>query len=80
MSIAEIVLNELEQITGTDEVRQNQDLLLYEEETLDSLGTVELIVALGEQLGINISPAQVNRQEWATPRKIIAYIEERMKG
>ena len=80
MSSSEIVLDELIRITGTDEVRQNPDLALYDEDVLDSLGTVELIVALGERLKIEISPAQINRQMWATPNKIISYIDERIKS
>ena len=80
MSSAGIILKELERITGTDEVRLNPDLALYDEDLLDSLGTVELIVALGEQLKIEISPAQINRQLWATPNKIISYIDERLRG
>jgi len=42
---------------------------------LDSLGTIELIVALDKALGIEISPTQIDRQLWATPRKIIAFVE-----
>ena len=80
MSSAGIILKELERITGTDEVRLNPDLALYDADLLDSLGTVELIVALGEQLKIEISPAQINRQLWATPNKIISYIDERLGG
>jgi D-alanine--poly(phosphoribitol) ligase subunit 2 len=79
MSSAEIVLDELERITGTDEVRKNPDLALYDEDVLDSLGTVELIVVLGEKLKIEISPAQISHQLWATPQKIIAYIDERVQ-
>ena len=80
MSSSEIILDELTRITGTDEVRRNPELALYDEDVLDSLGTVELIVALGERLKIEISPAQIDRQVWATPNKIIAYIDERLKG
>jgi len=79
MQAADIVLDELVKITGTKEVRTNLDLALFEENILDSLGVVELIVALGEALNINITPAQVDRKMWATPAKIIADIENRMK-
>ena len=75
MTTADVVLSELERITGTDQVRKDLDLALFDEDVLDSLGTVELIVALGERLGINIYPAQINRQQWASPRKIIAFVE-----
>ena len=79
MPTAEIILDELVKITGTEEVRSNLDLALFEDDILDSLGSVELIVALGELFHIEISPAQVDRQMWATPRRIIADIENRMK-
>ena len=79
MSTNEIVLDELAKITETEEVRQNLDLALFDEDVLDSLGMVELIVALGETFHLDISPAQVDRQMWATPRKIITDIETRLK-
>ena len=78
-SAKEIILQELEKITGTDQVHRDLDLPLFDEDLLDSLGTMELIVDLSEQLGISISPAEIDRQQWATPRKIIAYIEDKVK-
>ena len=79
MSTADIVLNELVKITGTEEVRINPDLALFDEDVLDSLGAVELVVALGEAFHIDLSPAQVDRKTWATPRDIVADIEKRMQ-
>jgi D-alanine--poly(phosphoribitol) ligase subunit 2 len=78
MSTQELVLNELAKISETEEVRQNLDLALFDEDVLDSLGMVELIVALGEIFQLDITPAQVDRKMWATPRKIIADIETRL--
>jgi D-alanine--poly(phosphoribitol) ligase subunit 2 len=78
MATSTDVLNILEQITGTDQVRLNPDLALFDLDILDSLGTVELIVALTEKFGVEISPAEIERQQWASPRKIIAYMEERV--
>jgi D-alanine--poly(phosphoribitol) ligase subunit 2 len=80
MLIKDVILQELEKVTGTDQVRRDLDLQLFEENLLDSLGTMELIVALSEKLGISISPAEIDRQQWSTPRKIIAYIEEKVKA
>jgi D-alanine--poly(phosphoribitol) ligase subunit 2 len=79
MSTKEIVLQELEKITGTDQVRLDLDLPLFDEDLLDSLGTMELIVALSEHLGISLSPAEIDRQQWSTPRKIIAYLETKVR-
>jgi len=80
MSTKDIILKELEKITGTDQVRRDLDLPLFDEGLLDSLGTMELIVNLSEQLGISISPAEIDRQQLATPRKMIAFIEEKVKA
>jgi len=77
-NITDRVLKKLEAISGTDEVRKDLDLDLYGEKILDSFGTVELIVALSDELGIELSPGQIDRQAWATPRKIIADLEERL--
>jgi D-alanine--poly(phosphoribitol) ligase subunit 2 len=78
MATSADVMNILERVTGTDQVRRNPDLALFDLDILDSLGTVELIVALSEKFGVDISPAEVERQQWASPRKIIAYMEERV--
>ncbi len=73
----EQILNVLERITGTDQVRRDLDVALFDQGLLDSLGMVELIVALSEELGIDISPAEIERDQWSTPRRIIAYLEQR---
>ncbi len=78
LSIADRVLSRLEEITGTDQVRLDPDLQLFELDLLDSLGMVELLVAISEEFGIDIAPAEIERAEWATPRRIIAYVERRV--
>jgi len=78
MATSADVMNILERVTGTDQVRRNPDLALFDLDILDSLGTVELIVALSEKFGVEISPAEIERQQWASPRKIIAYMEKRV--
>ena len=78
MSTAEQVLAVLADVSEEDEVRHNPDLRLYDLDILDSLKTVELIVAFSEKLGIDVSPAELEREQWATPGKIIAYMENRL--
>lgn len=78
MDIKETVLKALEEITGTDEVRQNVDIDLFAERLLDSFGSVELVVALSDAFHLNLTPAQITREEWSTPQKIISYIQERL--
>jgi D-alanine--poly(phosphoribitol) ligase subunit 2 len=78
MSTADRVLSVLADVAEVDEVRRNPDLRLYDLDILDSLKTVELIVAFSEKLGVEISPAELEREQWATPRKIIAFMEDRV--
>lgn len=78
MSISETILNELEKITGTDQVRKDLNLDLFGEKVLDSFGTVELIVALSDAFNIEIPPSQIDRDLWATPQKIIEYFDKKL--
>ena len=78
MSVSETILNELEKVTGTDQVRKDLNLDLFGEKVLDSFGTVELIVALSQAFDIEIPPSQIDRDLWATPQKIIDYFDEKL--
>lgn len=72
------ILDVLARVAETDEVRTQPDLALYDLQVLDSMKTVELIVALGSDLGVEISPAEFEREAWATPAKLVADIEHRL--
>ena len=78
MSTADKVLAVLADVAEVDEVRRNPNLRLYDLDILDSLKTVELIVAFSDKLGVEISPAELEREQWATPSKIVAFMENRL--
>jgi D-alanine--poly(phosphoribitol) ligase subunit 2 len=42
------------------------------------MGTVELIVVLSGKFGVDIPPAEIDREQWASPRKIVAHTGERV--
>ncbi len=52
MTTKEAVLDILESVTGSDEVKENETIDLFGEGLLDSLGSVQLLVELEGQLGI----------------------------
>jgi D-alanine--poly(phosphoribitol) ligase subunit 2 len=79
-ALSDKILGHLASVCGTDEVRTSPDLALYEREVLDSMKTVEFILAIEEEFGLHVSPAELDRQSWATPRKIVADIEHRLKS
>ena len=72
------ILEVLASVADTDEVRSNLDLALYDLQILDSMKTVELIVALGREVGVEVSPAEFDREAWATPAKLVADVERRL--
>ena len=71
MSSPKEILHVLSTITETDEVLSNPDLRLYDLQILDSMRTVELLLAVSLELGVDIQPAAFDRESWATPRKFL---------
>ena len=69
------VLGILEDLTGSDEVSKDLDVNLFETGLLDSMATVQLLLELQAQCGIDVPVSAFERSEWDTPNKIIAKVE-----
>ena len=80
MSIADNVLATIEAVTGEPAVRQDLDLDLFGNQVLDSLRSVELLVSLSQRFETDISLSEIDRDLWATPKKIIAFMEQRVSA
>jgi len=80
VGVRERTLEILRQVTGDDEAFSDLDLSLFGSGLIDSLGVVSLLVAFEEAFGLVISPAELDRESWSTPRSLIADIERRMAG
>jgi D-alanine--poly(phosphoribitol) ligase subunit 2 len=78
MTISDRVLDVLVGVSEVEGLRHDPDVRLYDLQILDSMTTVQLIVAFSSEFGVEISPAELDRDEWATPRKIIAYMERKL--
>lgn len=70
----EKVLEILESVCGTEEIKENLDINLFENGLLDSLAIIELLLQLEEKLGIRIEPTEIERKDIETPNKILNYI------
>ena len=77
-AIHDQVIEVLARVADTEEVRTNPDLALYDLQILDSMKTVELIVALQQELNVEISPAEFDRDAWATPAKMVDDVQKRL--
>ena len=76
-STAEKTLRILAEVADTPRVLSEPDLPIFDLGLLDSLGTVTLIAQLSEEFGVDISPAEFERKDWATPAKIVQDMERR---
>lgn len=65
----------LEDITGTEEVRENPEVDLFEEGLMDSLATVQLLVEIEGQLDVQVPVSEFDRAKWNTPNKIIEQVK-----
>ncbi|KRN02747.1 hypothetical protein FD13_GL001466 [Levilactobacillus senmaizukei DSM 21775 = NBRC 103853] len=74
MDIKETVLNILNDLTGND-VSGVMDDNLFDSGLLDSMGSVQLLLQLQSELGINVPVSEFERSEWDTPNKIISKAE-----
>ena len=78
MNISDRVLDVLVDVSEIEGVRHDPDVRLYDLQILDSMKTVKLIIAFSSEFGVEVSPAELDREEWATPRKIISYMERKL--
>jgi D-alanine--poly(phosphoribitol) ligase subunit 2 len=78
MSTADQVLAVIEAVTREPAVRTTPDLALFEHHVLDSLRTIELVLALGDAFGADLAVSEVDREAWATPERIVAFMEQRV--
>jgi len=70
----ELIYNILEEITGED-LHEESNVNLFDNERLDSLGIIELIVAIEDKFNIILDPAIVERKDIETPNKLIEYLQ-----
>lgn len=77
--IRNTILSSLCEICGTNQVVSNPNIDLFTNNLLDSFGLVELMLIIHDQLNIEVAPTEIERETWATPEKIIQYLEEKIK-
>lgn len=79
MAFCDEVLDILEEITESEEVKENTNVQLFEEGLLDSMATVQLLVEIENNLDITVPVSEFDRDDWATPEMIIKQLEA-LKG
>ena len=80
MEVGEEVVAAIESVTREPEVRANRELALFDLQVLDSLRTVMLVVELNSRFGVDIALSEIDREVWATPARIVHFVEERVQA
>ena len=71
----ENVLDIFEEVTGTDEIREDLELDLFEAGLLDSLGIIEVLLKIEEVFGIKLQPTDLERKDMATVNNLVSFLE-----
>lgn len=69
------VLDIFEEVTGTDEIREDLELDLFEAGLLDSLGIIEVLLKIEEVFGIKLQPTDLERKDMATVNNLVTFLE-----
>ncbi len=69
------VLAILENISGEDLSNQKDDNY-FDNGLMDSMATVDLVLALQDKFGINVPVSEFDRSKWDTPNKVIERVKE----
>ena len=76
MSFEVKVLDILAEVAENDIVKENPDIAIFDEGIIDSFATVGLLIEIQNNLGIDVTITDFDRDEWATPNKIIEVLKE----
>ncbi|GGI00371.1 MAG TPA: D-alanine--poly(phosphoribitol) ligase subunit 2 [Staphylococcus sp.] len=76
MNFEERVLNILADVAENDIVKENPDIEIFEEGIIDSFATVGLLLEIQNNLDIDVTITDFDRDEWATPNKIIKVLKD----
>lgn len=71
----ENVLDIFEEVTGTDEIREDLELDLFEAGLLDSLGIIEVLLKIEEVFGVKLQPTDLERKDMATVNNLVSFLE-----
>ena len=78
MDIRESVIEIFEEVLGSDEIRDNQDLDMFENEMLDSLAIIEILLGIEDKLNLSLQPTDLERKDMATVNNLVDFLKDRI--
>lgn len=70
------VIELLAEICQDDIIKEDPNINLFDAGLLDSFGTVELLVQLGERFDITVPITEFDRDTWNTPKNIAKQLDD----
>lgn len=78
MDIRESVIEIFEEVLGSGEIRDNQDLDMFENEMLDSLAIIEVLLGIEDKLNLSLQPTDLERKDMATVNNLVDFLKDRI--
>lgn len=78
MDIRESVIEIFEEVLGSDEIRDNQDLDMFENEMLDSLAIIEVLLGIEDKLDLSLQPTDLERKDMTTVNNLVDFLKDRI--
>ncbi len=76
MDVKDGIIEILKDVTGLDDIGSDADADLFTDGTLDSMATVEVLVALQDKFDIQVPVSEFDRSQWSTVNKIADRVGE----
>ncbi|APX71288.1 D-alanine--poly(phosphoribitol) ligase subunit DltC [Companilactobacillus allii] len=76
MENTEKIVGILKDVTGLDNIGDDKDQDLFANGILDSMATVEVLVTLQDDFGIEVPVSEFDRSQWSTINKISDRVKE----
>lgn len=71
------IIEILEEVTGTDEIREELDFDLFEAGLIDSLGIIDILLAIEEKLGIRLQPTDLSRDDMKSVNSLVTFLSKK---
>ncbi|MCH4010019.1 D-alanine--poly(phosphoribitol) ligase subunit DltC [Companilactobacillus sp.] len=76
MDVKAEIIAILKDVTGLDDVGSDPDANLFQDGVLDSMATVEVLVAMQDKFDIQVPVSEFDRNQWNTVNKMVDRVGE----
>lgn len=78
-NLKEIALEILEEACETAEVREDENIDLFEAGLLDSLGVVSVLMGIEDKCGVRLQPTEIQKDDIASVAKLEEFLQKKVR-